>query len=77
MGRINLKASKVHSRFIVFIEWSNTGEITMWLLCRIIGSVINSPGPKKEGKKKCIVLVGIIGGRDSKKYIFLFSTSLS
>lgn len=48
MGPIDQKASEVDSRFIVFREWSNTGEITTWLVCRIIGSAINSPGPKKE-----------------------------
>jgi len=45
MDLIDLKASEVQSRFIIFIEGSNTGEIAMWLLRRIIGSAINSPGP--------------------------------
>lgn len=41
MDLIDLKPSEVHSRFIIFIEGSNTGEISMWVLHRIIGSAIN------------------------------------
>lgn len=45
MGRIDLQASEIRSRSIVFVEWSNTGEISMWLLCRIIGGLQSIPWP--------------------------------
>lgn len=59
MDLIDLKASEVRSRSIVFKEGSNTGEISVWLLHRIIGSAINSPGPLKRPEKRCS-FVGVI-----------------